>query len=569
MRFACNTVERRPTYSSMPSLDDLLSETMLFRGARRQNLEPVPLATEGVFRSPRPNPQTLADVGWQERAETALHNPIWRFSWDPDHPGTFTDVTIRSRGMGMDYGMEMSALEKVEFRSVQVRSEAQEEPLDLYLDRAHMLGAWWVRRGTIAHNESWLWRLESELDCSCLVAFGYQVVCGRAERIKMDEIKSLGDTLIPPLGDPPRLRFLAKSDASAFVCVGPSRYIVAVELVLCKERPDFVPGEMVGFARIHPHAFVWSNEPLERAEVSIVLARKRETAGCGDETMKREIGALVVTDTNDEHSVSDLLEHPIPYTDNLYDYYETDPYRRFSKREPGPDDHPLQRRGEVTLADARFGRDRVIENAVRRRTRFVRDHRDIRKCRRQGQFDNVHLAARMRAEFEMNGREVVLDDIVMINQCLHDCVHMHVRWSEFLDSNNVFSETRMMHGWGPTGPYSQAGAPAVPRNQTVFASFPDRHSLQYRAVATDVKPGVTQVFCHHGLAYAVDEWPTVKAATAVGLLLSTIRGEALDAGEPYVGLLTGWPEFYWRVRWRDEGSGVVERLTFDLERCMQ
>lgn len=332
--------------------------------------------------------------------------------------------------------------------------------------------------------------------------------------------------------------------------------------MLCRERPDFVPGNLVGFCRIHPHALVWSSEDLDAVEVSVTLERPRKAMAC-DPSMDPPIGSLVVADTNDVRSASAWINLPIPYTDNLYDYYETEPYARFAGRPVGVDDHPRQAMGEVTLVDPRRA-ERTIEANVKRRTPLVRGGSTIRKVARQGQIDNVHLAARMKVDFEGTNGPVHLDQIVMINQCLHDCVHMHVRWTETLESP-------IMCGWGPRGPFSTPGAPAVPLNQVVFASFPSRHALTYRAVAERVRAGDVQVVFHHGAAYAVDTWPDGEAWLKIAGLHTAIAAEASLHDEPFRAQLPfGWLEFYWRVRWTgSHGQEPVERLTFDLERCMR
>jgi len=556
----------------MPNLDSLLSQTMLFAGVRGAGLEPVPVAlSDGIFSSPMPRPQTMEEVEAHERVETAMRNYVWRFRWNPAKPAVFENVTILTRGMGMDYSMEAAVYDEVRF-SVQVEREGG-NVIDLPLDAAHCIGAWWSRTGEIgmrAAKGSPLWTLPAKLDASLMACFAFQLDGGTIAPLTRAEIDEYGEILVPETGR--RAQTLEAGEVESYdVCIGPSRYIVAIELVLCRERPDFVPGSLVGFCRLHPHAFVWSNEDLVRAEASIIMARPAKGMGC-DPSMERTISALAVTDTNDEHSSSAWINLPIPYTDNLYDYYETEPHRRFSARaakidreEPLRGDHPLQRDGEVTLADARHRAGRTLYGVVHRRTPLVRNKRDVRKTARQGQIDNVHLAARMVATFnDADGGTVTLPGIVMINQCLHDCVHMHVRWSEFLES-------KMMAGWGPRGPYTVPGAPGVPHNQTVFASFPNKHTLRYRAVAEPCKAGAIQVFCHHGAAYAVDAWPDGQAFLKIGALHASIAAEAALNDEPYRAQLPfGWLEFYWRVRWTGtHGQEPVERLSFNLERCMR
>lgn len=547
----------------MPTLDSLLAHTMLWTGARGRNLEPVPLPAGEVFVSPKPRPQTMAEVDATERVETAMRNYVWRLAWDPSSPAMVQDVTIRTRGMGADYGMTPVVLDAVTFGGVQIE-RADGSVHDLPLDTDHFVGAWWSRTGEInaaLAKLSPLWKLPAKLDASILACFAFALEDGQIRPMPKTEIDDLGDALMPIPG---KRASVVAGDAEAYdVCIGPSRYVVAVELVLCRERADFVPGTLVGFCRIHPHAFVWSNEDLVRAEVSITLERPVDAMAC-DPTMDPPIGLLTVADTNEVRSSSAMIGLPIPYTDNLYDYYEVDPLGRFGSRAPGDGDHPLQRTGEVTLVDPRRP-DRTIEGGVQRRTPLVRGGSSFRKVARQGQIDNVHLAARMVAKFnDVDGNAVTLSDIVMINQCLHDCVHMHVRWGEF-------HEDKIMLGWGRRGPFTEPGAPGVPPNQVVFASFPSKHSVCYRAIAQDVKAGEIQVFCHHGAAYAIDEWPDGLAWVKIAGLHTAIAAEATLHDQPYRAQIPfGWLEFYWRVRWTgSHGHEPVERLTFDLERCMR
>jgi hypothetical protein len=158
-----------------------------------------------------------------------------------------------------------------------------------------------------------------------------------------------------------------------------------------------------------------------------------------------------------------------------------------------------------------------------------------------------------------------LDNIVMLNACVHDCTHMHVRWSEFLNTVNVASDTTMLHGWGPHGPYTAPGLPQVPPNQTVFLSFDSSHAMKYRALAESCKAGQLQVFLHHGGAYAMDEWPDGNK----GAMLAGVN--AFSKLDSYQGKFTDeWTEFYWRVRYTSDNHGkVIERLQFNLEKCMR
>lgn len=186
------------------------------------------------------------------------------------------------------------------------------------------------------------------------------------------------------------------------------------------------------------------------------------------------------------------------------------------------------------------------------------------------------LAPRMRVTFEDEAGNVVdLRNVVMMNQCLHDCTHMHVRWSEFLDDPEAHL---MTFGWTNGQPFAAPGAPAVPENQTVFASFPDERTLRYRAIAERPGAGQLQVFCHHGLAYAVGEWPTTAALLKRQALLATINLRASIAFEPWWGEMRSgatmsWAMFYWRVRFTrtspKRGNSFIARSAFEIEDCLR
>lgn len=574
----------------MPTLDDLLQQSMLFTALRERHMPPVPVST--AFRSAKPLPQTAADLGGELDEETIRLNPIWQFSWDPEQPGTFTRITVLSRGMGMDYGMPATVYAKLEFREVKVRRE-DGTVVDLYLDPEHMIGAWRGSVGEIVpkpisslfRKEVDLWPLPALIDSSMLVAFGYRLDAPTPSPLTRADCDELGDALIPaPDAPTPGVAFIAGKNSRARVCVGEARYIVLVELVLCKEYNDFVPEGLMGFARIHPHALVWSNENLDRVEATIVMARPKD-AMAHSEAMHGVHKALVVADTNQNHQVAQSV--PIPYADGIYDYMETEPARKFEGRKPSTFDHPLQRDGEITLADSRFKRRRILEGAVQlRRSIVISNDTDVVKEPRQGQFDNVHIAPRMRLVMSMPSGEDVLvdDDISMVFVCMHDCCHMHVRWS------SLFSD-KIIAGWKDGRPNAEPGAPAVPEDQTVFASFPNEHTLRYRAVAegsataspargakqrTVVKAGSLTVFCHHGAGYAIDEWPGQK--TKIAMMRGVLEFQANQFDEPYWAGTPNdvWSLFYFRVRYTAKTRGMLDpnwdvcpRLVFDLEKCMQ
>jgi hypothetical protein len=103
-------------------------------------------------------------------------------------------------------------------------------------------------------------------------------------------------------------------------------------------------------------------------------------------------------------------------------------------------------------------------------------------------------------------------------------------------------------------------------------------TLRYRAVAETVAAGDLSVFCHHGLAYAVHQWPDQPLLFNIDNLLRGLELLAENTNEPCHDWTPrdDWAMFYFRVRYTgragktNEGWRVFERLKFDdLERCMR
>jgi hypothetical protein len=162
------------------------------------------------------------------------------------------------------------------------------------------------------------------------------------------------------------------------------------------------------------------------------------------------------------------------------------------------------------------------------------------------------------------------EDIVMAPFCIHHCLHMHSRWS-------AMHRDKHLLGFDGFTPNRVPGAPTVPSNQTVFASFPDRRSLRYRAVAESAAPGRWRCFLHHGFGYVIDAWPAPVLGPLSGDALFTIIKKAVEAGaavrtEPHPrmpGDGDGWARVYWRLRYGGRLLRPAERLTFDLAECLR
>lgn len=547
----------------MPSFVELVTEAMPMLAARnggRQN------EVHGDFRAAEPSPTNDNGEGMPSEA-CVLDNRIWQFAQRASKPGCFEDVKVWSRGMGMNYSHGVPVLREIEFSDVVVKREDGTE-FRLPLEPEFVVQRFAVDGGSIPKSDIGLWQLEARTDVSLLVAFAYEEVGGNIVPMPLADILALGASFMPAANlPPPCLDILATDDMTARVCIDNVRYLVLVSLTTCRERSDFAPGDLNGFARFYPHAMVMANLHLDRVEVEVTLERPAKAMTHGDPEMGAEVKALLVTDSNKPHGAFDWIPGaknlPVPVTSNIYDYYLVDPDRRL-----GASGLPR----EVTLADHRRDHPRRIASCV---AREGGEWESIEKEPRQGQFDNVHLAPRMRLAFaevtpagELETKH--LDEIVMTFICLHDCVHMHVRWAAWAGEK---ATRGFRHGLA----YAADGAPGVPENQSVFARFPNSHTMVYRAQAHQCREGAWQVFCHHGAAYAVDEWPGTKAAFVRGALRRAIdesdKGAVIYPNMPLAR--KSWASFYWRCRWRGavtEGANpttAMERLEFALDRVLR
>ncbi|MFO0587298.1 MAG: type VI secretion system tip protein TssI/VgrG [Polyangiaceae bacterium] len=267
----------------------------------------------------------------------------------------------------------------------------------------------------------------------------------------------------------------------------PARVMVVFSFATCCERADFEPGAVVGFARCYPHLLVSATVPVELVSASAhidrpeTLSRWHEderdmSASCCKppyDGWTQDIGSLLVTDAN--RDVNAVV--PLPYWSNMFYYYMVDPYRRegtrkyhivrLDRRDRRDSAVPLVRR-EVVIKPAAVGlgySDPPEEECI------------VRKQPRQGMFDNVHMAPRLRL---MHVSAVIdntafnfprypiedrsrwrLDDIVMAPFCAHDCLHLHWRWG-------ATAGRKWTKGWDASGPCRVDGAPLVPPDQDVW-----------------------------------------------------------------------------------------------------
>lgn len=374
----------------------------------------------------------------------------------------------------------------------------------------------------------------------------------------------------------------------------PARVLVVFSFTTCCERADFEPGAMVGFARCYPHLLVSSTAPIALIEGSAHIDRPQAlskwhekdrdmSASCckpPHDGWTPQIGSLLVTDANDNPNT--VSPFPLPFWSNMFHYYMVDPFLKEGSR-----------RYHVVRTDRRDARDSVVP-LVRREVVWLAGEADdpegaamekgiVRKEARQGMFDNIHMAPRLRL---MNVTEVGdtdphhliqprfpiddrtkwhLDDIAMAPFCAHDCLHLHWRWG-------TTAETKWSLGWDSTGPYRVAGAPMVPKEQDVWVWFRGRASITYHVNATKPQPcDGWHVLMHHGFGYAVavlDSWPW-QAGAAMFAVDGSSRVYFLDSAGEVVWASHSTAVYYWTARYAYsiiDGKAVPrERLSFPSE----
>lgn len=218
-------------------------------------------------------------------------------------------------------------------------------------------------------------------------------------------------------------------------------------------------------------------------------------------------------------------------------------------------------------------------SGLRKDDLLPRKKADVVKWARQGEFDSIHIAPRMKAHLLLGKPELsvpaygdTLSEIRMAPFCEHDCMHTHWRWGASWNHERMqrlLKNNTPISGFGSTDsdakfsgvgvPYTEIGAPLVPRNQEVKVSFESGHVFNYTAtIAKDIAPGVWQAVYHHGSGYAV----SIVEKMQVNSLIHLLTGDIFDSvPEPQ------FSEFYWTLRFQDTVDGPLERIEIaDVDR---
>jgi hypothetical protein len=513
----------------MASLKELLKATMLSVGAQgllAYRRPPFPIRT----------PEPIIDDADDDDVYTT--NSIWDFG-NPKYCDAGVRVeNVSCRVRSMNY-MNMPVLREIEWGPVIVRSPDFGDVTLPLTDQFRIFGHY-ASDLSIKASTSGYWQLRANIDQGFEMIFGYeipwQLVSSKptptslsVEDWKSDQLMPDGDFSVLP-ADPGGVGL-------ATLRLPPLRIVVVVSLVCCKERFDFVPGNLLGAARLYPLLMVVASSPLDSISASVKLTRPAKAAHTkmDGETMTGNIGSAMFTDRNNP-GLS-------PAWDNIFDYYLIDP--------------PAAAYTLVTPSDT--GAPTTIPRAVTVHEPSGSTKRNVKKVAGQGEFDNLHIAPRMvlseKGRTELNAGATG-DEITMAPFCIHDCFHMHWRWSA--DFDDTFSK-----GWSGQAPFAKPGAPLVPGNQGVRLEMLSATSFRYTATAVEPVPGQWQVVMHHGAAYAVNaDW---KATFFKWIETGELPGYP-DEFNLMPDIDKTWAKVYWGLRYMRKAKGrPVERLSWTAD----
>ena len=527
------------------SLDGILRDTLLITA------EPA-LRTVSTLPSPRIN---MDMDGWGERP--VAERSIWE--WDAEGLNQIRNLAVRHRMLKYQ---PVTVCNRIEWEPVTVVSN-KGNTYKLPFTDEFLLSTYFLKDyGDVPDASAGLWQIPANLHSSYQRIFGYEVH-PKTGKLRPIARGALGHPeLMAPYDN--RKPFERKTvNHGDVVDVVLLRFIVCIALGCAAERSNFEPAGVLSAARLYPHTMVLANMPLESMEASIVLERPTSRAPDPDhpeachmvkgESMHDDVTAGFYTDRNNPS----LLPPLPPSWENIFEYYDTAPQ--------------LNQPFKVVDA-ARPRRERANANDIfsgildTRPDTVVFDYRarSVVKVARQGEFDNLHLAPKMRAPMEMIENHPAfaqsMNNVSMAPFCIHDCMHTHWRWGD----TGILGDKKFLRGWGGTAdnigdPNQVEGAPMVPPNQDVTVTLLTPSSFRYTAKAKRPEAGAWQVVMHHGSAYSLTLSGKL-AADGVALLGGALRDfSGWGRGTP-------WSILYWNMRYAAFREQFAERIRLSVTR---
>jgi hypothetical protein len=480
---------------------------------------------------------------------------LWSFSHAAGTPNRLSAIRCRVRDTGYKTQVVLDSLEWGELSGSTIHPRVRVvtedgRTLNLPLEPRFVHSKYIMTGGWMGEGESHWFPLEVYLDQGLVIAFAYDIAgdtvnpfapaaddpseaalqqylggpggCSPDSETDRWVRRAMNGDFMPRSSDPRGSRASVATGGTARVTVTPPRVLVAIAFSVARERPDFEPGGIVGMARMKPHVMIRATIPMRSMHLAAKFTRPARTTALdqGDGTVPGncceaypEIKNLLVADMNENPwGPNEAFK---PFWSGTFSYYEVDPERRLR-------DHVLH------VVRRSFPSRRTVTGCgVRDLPDSPEDLVDIEKLPRQGEFDNIHVAPRLRLNathmmdsigdtyvpIPIDPARMRLDPIAMAPFCSHDCFHMHWRWSP--------EARRWSHGWGDTseGPYAVPGAPLVPANHDVDLVIHGPSTFSYvehahptRSVSEDatrtIRPNAWQYFLHAGAAYAqgVVDW---------------------------------------------------------------
>lgn len=346
----------------------------------------------------------------------------------------------------------------------------------------------------------------------------------------------------------------------------PARVLVLVSLTVCRERGDFTPSlggvaNLTGVARVYPQVLVKATIPLQAIETAVRYTRPARTTiddgkACGCSEMRDAIGGGLWADRNGIMPSIPIGSAPFgglgvglalaqagPTWDVLFDYRSTDVLSD-TRKQPITLVHP--KRTKSRLMDGAVERGGKSSTSIWGQTPSVLptpgmvSRAAVRKLARQGAFDNIHLAPRMRfppgttvhhgtwhpsnhpgvnlADVVVEpGHAVDLEHIVMAPICAHDCFHVHWRWT------NAGVQAPQM-GWSDSAPNAVPGATMIPQHHELrlFSEADNQVVLIEEAVPESAIPADTfELFFGFGAGFAVSAGTVGFAAVRAQMNLAS------------------------------------------------
>ena len=437
----------------------------------------------------------------------------------------------------------MLVCEKISFENVIVVSESGKVSDALPLTDTFLLKKFYLpegkiksfRRSTAGSGSHYLYPLEAEVDKSFLFVFAYDFpdgVNGDPVPVNIDE--TFEKDFMPSPTRPSESA--AGPGHHVTVTVKPLRVLVFTSLVCCKERDDFDPGNLLGGGRMIPYVTVIANQPLSDVFTTVVHKRPDNMTMLGHHhhhshsNMNSKIENGLWADNNEPNMIPGAGV-PSPFWDNLFDCYKVG--NSSGTYEVVKPDKPAR-----TVKDA-IQTLSVVPNVLIGDKKPY-SNRNFKRVKRQGAFDNIHVAPTMTSSDRPAGAPWYADRVFMAPFCEHDCLHTHWRWS-------VATASRQNLGWSEDDgkgltigrPNQVAGAPMVPENQVVRIKISSDSEWEYRVHANGrsaekylepIPAGTFTLVNLHGSAYALSVNATqfFLAKTYVSSMISLFYEPALS-----------------------------------------